>query len=81
MPPRAVLVEGFASLDEFDLRTVFQRRAVVMRTVPPILRGQFRNTLRVAMDEAIGGIEVLMSCGTGEIRLATTVHHAPEQGH
>ena len=23
VPPRAVLVEGFASLDEFDLRTVF----------------------------------------------------------
>ena len=62
MPPRAVLVEGFASLDEFDLRTVFQRRAVVMRTmrtVPPILRGPFQNALRIAMDEAIGGIEVL----------------------
>ena len=47
MPPRAVLVEGFASLDEFDFRTVFQRRAVVMRTVP-ILRGPFRNALRIA---------------------------------
>ena len=58
VPPRAALVEGFASLDEFDLRTVFQRRAVVMRTIPPILRGPFRNALRIAMDEAIGGIEV-----------------------
>ena len=58
MPPRAVLVEGFASLDECDFRTVFQRRAVVMRTVPPILRGPFWNALRIAMDEAIGGTEV-----------------------
>ena len=35
---------------QFDLRTVFQRRAVVMRTVP-ILRGPFRNAPRIAMDE------------------------------
>ena len=54
VPPGAALVEGVASL-----RTVFQRRAVVMRTVPPFFRGPFRNALRVAMDEAIGGIEVL----------------------
>ena len=59
VPPRAALVEGFASLDEFDLRTVFQRRAVVMRTIPPILRVPFGNALRIAMDEAIGGIDEL----------------------
>ena len=58
MPPRAALVEGFASVYQFDLSTVFQRRAVVMRIVPPILRGPFRNALRIAMDEAIGVIEV-----------------------
>ena len=51
-------VGGGFRMDEFDLRTVFQCRAVVMRTVPPILRGPFRNALRIAMDEAIGGIEV-----------------------
>ena len=54
MPPGAALVDGFASLDQFDLRTV----SVVMRTVPPILRGPFRNAPRIATDEATGGIEV-----------------------
>ena len=29
-----------------------------MRSIPPILRGPFRNAPRIAMDEAIGGIEV-----------------------
>ena len=44
IPPRAALVEGFAR--------------VVVRTVPLIVRGPFRNALRFAMDEAIRGNEV-----------------------
>ena len=34
-----------------------------MRTVPPILREPFRNAPRIAMDKAIGGIEVLDELG------------------
>ena len=56
MPPRAALVEGFVWMS-LTFALCSRRRAVVMRTVPPILRGPFRNALRIAMDEAIGGIE------------------------
>ena len=38
-----------------DMREVFQRRAVVMRTVPVFLKGAFKAALRVALEERILG--------------------------
>ena len=42
---RAIAV-GMASLDMVDMREVFRRRAVVMRTVPVFLRGAFKAASR-----------------------------------
>ena len=44
---------ALAELDHVDLMAEFSRRAIVMKTIPHFLRGQFRNALRVAMDEAL----------------------------
>ena len=57
LPQREAIVRGFASLDAFDLSGIFRRRAVVMRSVPWDLRGAFRSMLRIAMEEAIAGLE------------------------
>ena len=38
-----------------DMREVFQRRAVVMRTVPVFLKGAFKAALRVVLEERILG--------------------------
>ena len=39
------------SLDDLDLSEIFQRRAVVMKTVPHFLRGPFRNAMKVVLEE------------------------------
>ena len=57
LPQREAIVRGFASLDAFDLSGIFRRRAVVMRSVPWVLRDAFRSALRIAMEEAIAGLE------------------------
>ena len=41
----------------FELSGIFRRRAVVMRSVPWVLRGAFRSALRIAMEEAVAGLE------------------------
>ena len=46
---------GMASLDMVDMHEVFQRRAMVMRTVPVFLKGAFKAALRVALEERILG--------------------------
>ena len=42
-----------ASLDMVDMREVFRRRAVVMRTVPVFLKGAFEAAFRVALEERL----------------------------
>ena len=44
-----------ASLDMVDMREVFRRRAVVMRTVPVFLKGAFKAAFRVALEERLLG--------------------------
>ena len=59
LPQREAIVPGLASLDAFELSGIFRfrRRAVVMRSVPWVLRGAFRSALRIAMKEAVAGLE------------------------
>ena len=57
LPQREAIVRGFASLDAFELSGIFRRRAVVMRSVPWVLKGAFRSALRIAMEEAVAGLE------------------------
>ena len=47
-----VLREAFRRLDRIDLETIFSKRAVVMKTVPPFLKGPYRSPMRIAMAEA-----------------------------
>ena len=47
--------EAFASLDVVELKSVFSRRAHLLRTIPFILKGAFRSALRTALDEVIAG--------------------------
>ena len=47
--------DAFASLDHVELKSVFSRRARVLRTIPFILKGAFRSALRTALDEVIAG--------------------------
>ena len=58
MPQHEAIVRGFASLDVFELNSIFRCRAVVMRSVPCILRGAFWSVLRIAVEEAVAGLEV-----------------------
>ena len=58
LPGAAVLREAFRSLDEVNLVDHFSRRPAVMKSVPKFLTGPFRNSLRVALDEAIVGSSV-----------------------
>ena len=44
-----------ASLDMVDMREVFQRRAVVMRTVPVFLKGAIQAAFRVVLEERLLG--------------------------
>ena len=48
---------AFASLDAVDLHEVFELRARVMRSVPAVLRGAFRASIRVSMQEILNGVE------------------------
>ena len=54
---RGQLDAPFASLDEVDLKEVFSRRATVMRSVPMVIRGAYRNAMRVALEEVARGIQ------------------------
>ena len=47
--------EIFTSLDVVELKSVFSRRAHLLRTIPFILKGAFRSALRTALDEVIAG--------------------------
>ena len=47
--------EAFASLDVVELKSVFSRRAHLLRTIPFILKGAFRSALRTTLDEVIAG--------------------------
>ena len=42
-----------AAIREAFLHTIFDKRALVMKSVPRFLRGSFRNAMRVAIDEAL----------------------------
>ena len=58
LPGAVVLREAFRSLDEVNLVDHFSRRPAVMKSVPKFLTGPFRNSLRVALDEATVGSSV-----------------------
>ena len=45
--------DGLASLDVIDPRTVFECRALVLRSVPRFLHGPFRNVLKIALEECL----------------------------
>ena len=47
-----VLREALRRLDRIDLKPIFSKRAVVMKTVPPILKGPYRSAMHTAMIEA-----------------------------
>ena len=50
-----VLRMALVTLDEVDPCAVFRQRAVVMKSVPHIVRGPFRNALKLALEEATWG--------------------------
>ena len=56
-PRSSQMVAPFASLDEVDLTEVFSKRAVVMRSVPRVIRGACRNVMRVALEEVARGLD------------------------
>ena len=50
-------LEAFASLDSVDLKSIFNDRAHVMRSIPFIMKGAFRCALRTALEEVTSGVE------------------------
>ena len=48
---------AFATLDVLNLAEVFAQRARVMQSVPWVIRGAFRTTVKVAMQEILAGTE------------------------
>ena len=49
---------GMTSRDAVGIKTVFERRASVMRSVSHVRRGAFRAAYRVALNETVRGCEV-----------------------
>ena len=50
--PRAGAIrEGLESLDLVDVRSLFENRALVFKSVPKFLHGPFRNALKFALEE------------------------------
>ena len=50
-PVRMAIRDAFQSMDVVDLRSEFNRRACVMKTVLVFLKGPFRCALQIALDE------------------------------
>ena len=48
---------AFLSLDDINIKEMFETRAQVMRTVPFFMRGALRGGFRVAIDEVVAGRE------------------------
>ena len=56
VPNREVLGLGLRRLDEIDLVEQFQRRPVIMRSVPVVMKGSFKAAMRLAIDEVADGV-------------------------
>ena len=52
--PRRMFGDGLWSLDGVDIRQIFQRRALVMKSVQSSCKGLFRAVLKAIMEEQIG---------------------------
>ena len=53
----AAFREALQAIDEVNLNMVFQRRANVMKSVPHILTGPYRNAMKVLLEEVLAGHE------------------------
>ena len=51
------IASGMASLDVVNLKTVFERRACVMRSAPHFFRGALRASFRMALNKIVRGCE------------------------
>ena len=49
--PRRLFADGLQNMDGIDIRHVFHRRPLVMKSVPKFMQGAFRGGLRVLMEE------------------------------
>ena len=58
VPNREALGLGLRRLDEIDLVEQFQRRPVIMRSVPVVMSGSFKAAMRLAIDEVADGVAV-----------------------
>ena len=56
VPNREALGLGLRRLDEIDLIEQFQRRPVIMRSVPVVMLGSFKAAMRLAIDEVADGV-------------------------
>ena len=45
------------SMDDVDLNRIFQRRANVMKSVPQVVKGPFRNAMKIVFEEIVTGHE------------------------
>ena len=57
-PRRLDVIHGLQSLDGVDLKAMFSRREVVMKSVPKFLQGAWRAALRIALEEVCTGCQV-----------------------
>ena len=57
-PRRLDISHGLQSLDGVDLKTMFSRRGVVMKSVPKFLQGAWRAALRIVLEEVSTGRQV-----------------------
>ena len=53
--PTVVTQAAFASFDAVDLSDVFTKRARVLKSLPAVLKGAFRSSLRLSLQEAERG--------------------------
>ena len=52
---RRALITGLEFLDQVELHIVFRTRAFVMKNIPFMMKGVFRNALTTAMGEVLSG--------------------------
>ena len=71
---------AFAALDEVDLPLMFERRAVVMRSIPFFLRGPSRNAMLLALEEICASEALRRARGWKLFLLPRMLLHRPPRG-
>ena len=77
---RSSLRATLESLDDVDPQRNFEKRASVMKSIPKFLRGPFKNSLKLALEEATAGDDVRAARGWKLLLMLPRMYRRPGGG-